>query len=522
MRINRTFSLGLSIFGSFLLFLSWHPRGFTSLVFIALVPLLLQLKINRQHPFAVFYFSFLGFFIFHVLTARWMYSSTFVGSLVAHLLNSSYMAMVLFMWSVGQQRLKSSFFDFLLLSTLWLTFEFTHHHWELAWPWFTLGHVFAEKPEWVQWYSYTGSLGGSLWVIASNWLIYKLILMLEFRNYKSGLMLIVSVAFLIIFPLQLSEHLKNKLETPAQSLQVIVVQPNIHPLKEKFGGLSQSEQLKKSIELLRKNWSDSIQLAIFPETMITESIDETRITDSDAVHLLLNAVPSESKAGIISGAFTRRSASVAPYDKAAIITDSIPYVLYNSALLLQKEGVQIYHKHHLVPLVEKQPFLWMMKPLRAFVEKSGGFFGRYGSHNTRPFFYLNDSVNLAPIICFESAFGGYLNSALNENAQLIVLITNDGWWDSDGGYKQHLALSRLRAIESNRWIVRSANTGVSAIIDSKGKIVMQTPYDTEAVLVNDVPLLNQNTFYTEYGDILGKLAALIAFLLSALFILKRH
>ncbi|HQQ12106.1 MAG TPA: nitrilase-related carbon-nitrogen hydrolase, partial [Bacteroidales bacterium] len=142
-----------------------------------------------------------------------------------------------------------------------------------------------------------------------------------------------------------------------------------------------------------------------------------------------------------------------------------------------------------VPLVEKQPFQWLMQPLRNYVESSGGFFGSYGTYNEKRTFLLNDSVFVRPVICFESAFPVFSEAVSEGKYGFMAIITNDGWWQSRGGYYQHLMLARLRAIESGMWVVRSANTGVSAVIDPRGNIRAQCDYGTAGAFFFEIPLM---------------------------------
>ncbi|MDP3441910.1 MAG: apolipoprotein N-acyltransferase, partial [Ignavibacteria bacterium] len=279
--------------------------------------------------------------------------------------------------------------------------------------------------------------------------------------------------------------------------------------------------LEQAIQLMKEHWFDSIQLIVFPETMIIEAVNEATIYNNKWITLLKESIPELSKTSILTGAFTRRNATEAPKDQQAIITDTNSYLLYNSSLLIQKDTIQIYHKHQLVPLVEKQPFFWLMKPLQKYIEKSGGFFGRYGTYNSSTTFKLNDSTKIAPLICFESTFGDYTSSAQN-GSSFIVLITNDGWWSSKAGYLQHLALARLRAIESGKWIIRCANTGVSAIINYKGRIIHQTQYGEAAVINADVLLVNDSTFYTAYGEMIGKITLMLSIVFLSIILLKKH
>ncbi|PKP52228.1 MAG: apolipoprotein N-acyltransferase [Bacteroidetes bacterium HGW-Bacteroidetes-1] len=520
-KLHKFIPIILSLTSGLLLFLSWYPNGFIYLVFFALVPILILSEIKHLSPLMLFSQAFAGFFMFHILAAGWMYSSTFAGSIFAHIFNSAYMALVVYFWSAGKKVLTSKIMQSVMLISFWVMFETIHHHWELAWPWFTLGHVFAEKTEWIQWYSYTGSLGGSVWVLSTNLFFYFAVVAFRNNKNKRGVVLIMSAFLIGGFLILLSQKMKT-LSTYDRSLHVLVIQPNIHPQKEKFAGMSVEDQIERATILIKKGVTEKTDLIILPETMLVEPIDENLLSSSKWIEMLRSAISNNSSTAIFTGAFTKKISDWAITDQMALINDSIPYVLYNSALLIQKDSIQIYHKTQLVTLVEKQPFYALMKPFKSFIERSGGIFGRYGTYNTSNNLQLNDKTILAPLICFESAFGDYTADQVSNGSELIVLITNDGWWSSFGGYKQHLALARLRAIETGRWIARCANTGISAIIDSKGNIVKQSDYGEAAYIESTVGLNSKNTFYVNRGNLIGPFAVAATGLLSILLILKQR
>ncbi|KAF0131611.1 MAG: apolipoprotein N-acyltransferase [Bacteroidetes bacterium] len=478
-----------------LLHLAWFPNGVTYLIFIALIPLFYIDQYVEKKRLTLFSLYFTGFFLFHLLSGWWMYSSTIAGSLLAHLFNATYMALVFTAWSFVKKLWRSSIVQLIVLMVLWLTFEFLHQNWELAWPWFTLGNVFAAKTDWIQWYSITGSLGGSAWVIAVNGLLFLILKNFFHGNKSKCLVLIVSSLIVILIPVTLSFQMKENMDlTYGRRINVLIVQPNIHPTKEKFAGMTADQQLTKALNIMKIGLTNETELIIFPETMLVDALDEELLNTSEQIGLIEKLTENIS-VPVLTGAFTKRFKAWHSTDASAVVNDSVPYVLYNSALLIQKEQIQVYHKQRLVPLVEKQPFFSVMKPLRSFVEKSGGFFGRYGTHNDSSIFHLNDSTELQPVICFESAFG-LTPSSPKMLPGLIVIITNDGWWSSAGGYKQHLQLARLRAIETGKWIVRSANTGVSAVIDPFGQIQAQSIYGSAETIIFDVPLITHSTFYS--------------------------
>ena len=120
---------------------------------------------------------------------------------------------------------------------------------------------------------------------------------------------------------------------------------------------------------------------------------------------------------------------------------------------------------------------------------------------------------VAPMICYESVFGDYVSKFVREGADLIFVITNDGWWGDTPGHRQHFEMSKLRAIENRRCVARSANTGISCFINQRGDVLESTNYWQPAVLVNTMKANEELTFYSKYGDNLYRVGSLVALLL---------
>ncbi|MEO8760486.1 MAG: apolipoprotein N-acyltransferase, partial [Bacteroidia bacterium] len=168
----------------------------------------------------------------------------------------------------------------------------------------------------------------------------------------------------------------------------------------------------------------------------------------------------------------------------------------------------------LVPGVERMPYPALFKPLEGLAIKLGGGFGSLGTQDDRAVFFNKDkSIGIAPVICYESIFGEYVSEYITNGANLIFIITNDGWWRDTPGYKQHLAYARLRAIETRRQIARSANTGISCVVDEMGEIHAAQPWWKEAYIMANLYPNNDKTFFVRFGDVLSKLASVLTFLL---------
>ena len=187
------------------------------------------------------------------------------------------------------------------------------------------------------------------------------------------------------------------------------------------------------------------------------------------------------------------------------------YEVFNTALLISVDSpTQIFHKSKLVPGAEMTPFSAILKP---FFENSpielGGTIGNFG---------VNDSIfnlsthqgSIASMICYESVFGAYVSEFVNNGADWICIITNDGWWKETYGHQQHNAYARLRAIENRRFVVRSANTGISSVINPQGMVEQFLLYGESGIIEASIKKSSKLSFYSRYGDYIGRLASFLA------------
>ena len=172
--------------------------------------------------------------------------------------------------------------------------------------------------------------------------------------------------------------------------------------------------------------------------------------------------------------------------------------------------------------MELFPFKFLLDPLIGEItEDLGGTTGTLGIQEIRTPLNIEESkYKIAPIVCYESIYGEFLGEFIQNGANVIFILTNDGWWGNSPGYKQHLAYARLRAIETRRYIARCANTGESAYIDDKGNILQKTQYWKKDMIESTIPLLTKQTFYVRNGDYLGRLGLFVGILLFLYTITK--
>ena len=137
--------------------------------------------------------------------------------------------------------------------------------------------------------------------------------------------------------------------------------------------------------------------------------------------------------------------------------------------------------------VENLPYKKILEPILGNVLLDFG--GTVMTRATQPYrtVYESESNNyIAPIICYELMYGEFVSEYVRNGAEALAILTNEGWWGDSQGHKQLLSYSKLRSIEFRKSIIRSANTGVSAIISQRGDIVTSIPYNKKELLMTEL------------------------------------
>jgi apolipoprotein N-acyltransferase len=396
----------------------------------------------------------------------------------------------------------------------WMSFEYIHLNWQLSWPWLTLGNGFALHPDWVQWYEFTGTSGGSFWILVTNVLLFEALRKGSTESVKAGRLTLTFAIVCISLPLMISIFIKRTIVTDSgDKNEVVILQPNIDPYT-KFAQGSQAEQLELLISLSDSAITERTRLVIWPETAINGSstINFDQLSSDaflDPLRVFLNRHPRIQLLSGIEGVrfFTENNKD--QYSRRTR-TEGLYYDMYNAAGLFDSAGSRmLYTKSKLVPGVETLPSF--LKFMDALFEQFGGTTGGYAMQAERTVMQSPESrFKIAPAICYESIYGEFLTEYIANGANLIVIITNDGWWANTSGHKQHMQYARLRAIETRRWVARSANTGISCIISPVGDINHPRPWDTRSAIRMSIPVLSELTFFVKHGDILSHFAMGVA------------
>jgi len=519
--MKRSLRIVLSLVSGILLSLAW--LGFPGwILFVALLPLLFldDFFVNEKENYrgvSFFGHALLAFFIWNLVTTWWIMHASPAGAATAIILNSFFMALIWWLGHTARRRFSKNL-GYLALIVFYLSFEFLHYHWDIEWPWLTLGNGFANNVKMVQWYEYTGVFGGSLWVLTVNILIYKILKKLvKKESFRHFLIEWISLAFIMLLPLSLSFGMYFNYSEEKNPKEIVLVQPNVNPYSESYTVAAEKKKLQKFIGLARKEAGNNTDFIVGPETVFERypEWEVSRIEYLQAYRELNNLIQGYPEAELMIGLSS--SKIYGPGEKPSETARSMngtSYDVYNSALFINRAGEsQLYHKSILVSGVEKVPYMKYLGFLKNLIIDLGGTSGNLGRQDEPTNFIASDGTEIAPAICYESIFGEYMTEFVRNGAGFIFIITNDGWWKDTPGYRQHLSFARLRAIETRRSVARAANTGISAFINQRGDILRQTDWWEDAVIKGTLNANNRITFYTQQGDYLARIASFLSVLL---------
>ncbi len=519
--MKRSTRILLSILSGTLLSLAW--LGFPGWVlFVAFLPLLYldRFFAERKQEFrsvSMWGHAFLSFFTWNILTTWWIVHATAEGAILANVANSFLMSLVWWLAHIARRNFKSNL-GYIALVVFWLSFEYFHFHWDIEWPWLTLGNGFANNVKMVQWYEYTGYLGGSLWVLVMNILIFKLgINLIQKLPLRQSVYPFVAFSFLLIFPVGVSLFRYYSYVETENPKNIVIVQPNIDPYSEQYDAEAENAKLEKFVNLAVEKADMETDYIIGPETLFENPgfWNEDKLNTNTQLMKLSGFLQSYPKAEMVFGVSSYKTY---PDKKSATPTarvrNDMIYDMFNTAIFLDNNGqTQIYHKSILVVGVEKMPFAKYLGFLGDIIIDIGGTSNSLGRQEEPTNFVSGDKTGIAPVICYESVFGEFVTKYVNKGAEMIFILTNDGWWKNTPGYRQHLSFARLRAIETRRSIARCANTGISCFINQRGDVSQATEWWVPASIKGTINKNDKITFYVRYGDYIARISLFVSVLL---------
>ena len=508
-RLGKKYRFILSILSGLMLTLSFPEIGnMFFLAFFALIPLLFiekEIYDNKYKSSKLLVHSYLTFLIYNIGTTWWIWNASPGGAVMAFTLNALIMALTFQLFHITKKRI-GRFEGYISLVFFWIAFEYIHYQWELSWPWLNFGNIFANNVKLIQWYSITGVLGGTLWILVVNLLVFFLLknVVIKKKPLKTQFKLIASSVIILITPIILSLYQYEHSIDIGVDADVIVSQPNVDPYSEKFGG-SVQDQLDKICDLVDRKANDETDFVLAPETALPFTFYEDEVDRIIYFHYLVERKAVWKNASLLIGASTKRFFKYKKSRASRKLLDGPGFEeFYNSSMLVDfHDKPKFVHKSKLVLGVEKVPFSNIFPWLEELSINNGGASGTLGIEDYAQIM-KSHKIAFAPVVCYESIYGNFIAEQCKKGAELIFVITNDGWWGNTPGYKQHFAFSRLRAIENRKSLARSANTGFSGFINQRGDVLQKSEYWKEAVLSQKMKRNNIKTFYAMNGDFIGR------------------
>ena len=504
-----------------------------------IIPLLCMERIasilGKKH---IWIYHYSAFVLWNAATTFWVCNATIGGGLFAIFANALQMSLVFGLFRMSRKRFSGAL-PYIFLMVTWIAWERFYFDAEISWPWLVLGNSFARTTWAIQWYEFTGSLGGSLWIWVSNLSLFGLMTSMSSGrwgewNIKARIGAITGILALFIIPPVVSSSIgkqyQDSMNDSGRQLEVLIIQPNIDPYN-KFQAMTQEQQnailldyAEKSLEQRKNDSTASPLLVLAPETF-TRDIIPGEYQRSRTWRRFTGFLKDYPNVNILFGAssYDYIESTEAPSSTARKLGDNLWVESHNSALITDGTlRTEIFHKSKLVVGVEHTPYPAIFCKIDDLL---GGVMGRcVGQEEVSLLNVESLSGNRIPVgcaVCYESVYGEYYTDYIRKGAEAMTIITNDAWWGDTPGYRQHLSYASLRAIETRRAIARCANTGISAIISPSGEIIQPTPWWEPAVIKSQIPLRNDLTFYVIHGDIVGRICTFLFWMLLLAFLVRQ-
>jgi len=490
-----------------LLSLSFPPVNASFLSFIGFIGLyqLVLLSHNYRHLALISYPAFL---VWNLGTTYWLIMASIPAGVAAIVANSAVMLVPMMVIRFFHHRYRLFGWTALIQAATWVLYEYLHHHWDLAWPWLSVGNAWANHTSLIQYISVSGHLGISFWVVFGSFLCAHWLLMSKKKARNTALLvlgfILPPLASMVLFGIS-SQELQ---EIKGNRVNVVVVQPN-HDSYQDYGGMSGTEEVLDSLfSLSLAQKKAGTELIVWPENAIDKPI---QMDSRHAVRIADSARAWQTNFIIGTGLYTLYPDQAPELYRSSV--NGVRYNAFNSTLFADSSGqLSRYDKAQLVPFVERFPFVEFLSKVDVFNLVDWGTQAGFG-RGDQPSMLRSSSGFISPgLVCYDSVFPSWNRAFVREGAQILTIITNDGWWGNSSGHLQHFAYARLRAIEFRRWVIRSANNGTSGIISPDGSVQNKTQYWTRTSFDAEVPLRNDLSFYALWGDWLAMLCFFLVLL----------
>ncbi|MCB4755663.1 MAG: apolipoprotein N-acyltransferase [Elusimicrobia bacterium] len=498
-----TLPLFSSALSGILFALAFPSFNLSWLAWVALVPLL---RLTVTHPKNAFACGLVTGLLANLIIFQWLLPTfkaaniNVVTGLLCWVLLSAVLALYVVLFFSFYIQIPFSWLRPWLAGAMWVVLEDIRTHLLSGFPWALLGHTQAYHLVFIQLASLTGVSGLSFLLIAANSFIAEFLRIAPARHYHLiawRRFLFSQGGFIGLLLITYSYgwfRLNHPSGAPERTLKVSILQGNIDQY-QKWDDHYETGIRTRYTGLAEKAAADKPELIVWPESAVPGWIPNEKFY----LDWLQTVVKKTGTANLV-GAVSMSSGAD-----------------YNSAFLLSPKGeiLQRYDKRHLVPFGEFNPLGGFFNRLIPYL----GQLGTFAAGKRGVIFDLN-GIRLAPNICYEAIFADLIRSGVNQGADVIVNLTNDGWYLQTAAPEQHFVANIFRAVENGRPVIRAANTGISGLIDPFGRPLLRTPLMETGAFTGEVPMASSSfqTFYLRFGNWFTYFCwALIAFFISLNF-----
>ncbi|MGC8579136.1 MAG: apolipoprotein N-acyltransferase, partial [bacterium] len=492
----------LSIISGLLAGFSFPKYGYAILAWVSYVPLLFSIKtINGKRPvLRAYFYGFISGFIANIILLYWvvvamhrygninLIVSIFGLFLLASILSALYWGPFTLLIKVFMNDSRAG--ELIFIPVIWVILEYIRTFLFSGFPWELLGYSQYKNLSLIQIARWTSVYGVSFLIMLFNVIVYELIVWwynvesVRTKQYpmmfaKTIIVVLLITGVFVYGDITLS-NTNREIKQATDVLTVGLIQGNIDQ-NHKWDPVYQNETMTSYFSLSQQAYNLAHpELIIWPETA-TPFFFQTEYNYREQLIRFVKA----------HNVYLLFGSPAFDYTK-----NGINY--YNSAFMLSPDGSVIgrYDKRHLVPFGEYLPLKHIFFFLRKLTEGIGDFTpGR--QYNLLEF----QNVRIGTLICYEIIFPQLSAHDVRDGANLLVTITDDAWFGDTSAPYQHLSMATFRAVENNRFVVRAANTGITAVISPTGEIMKSTKLFVPGFIDYRVALLKEKTFYTVHGDI---------------------
>ncbi len=527
MKINKiSTQIFLAVLSGILLTASFPPMPLPILAFIGLVPLLITLFYFEKTKISKYLLVYLTFFVYHTGSLWWISSWSektdpflLLAGLALDIFHPFFFFVPFIIYFMISKRL-NKILSLYLFPAIYLIYEWAFGLGDMGFTWMALGNTQMMNIYWLQFIDITGIWGASALILFANIFITHLLILFRrsentkfikfILSNKTASWLLIGLFIIIFAPYfyglsVIQKYDYNNLLTKNKFINVAVVQPNINPWDKWESDTYQQYNLLLHLSDSIMQYDNSIDLLVFPETALPLlSYDFNSLRDISYVQTWCRARDVAILTGFPEFNFLTKSNNYPPFAKKWTNDTNLRYFAYNSSILIPPDSSKfsVYRKSRLTPFAEYVPYQDALPFLLKWINWGVGIsnWNKGSGPEIMQYQRKSNSVNVGNIICIESIYPDFVAELTKKGANVLTVITNDGWYDYTTGPRQHYYIAVTRAIENRRFLARAANTGVSGFISPYGMSLQELPQYTQSATNLRLPLIEEQTIYTRFGD----------------------